>query len=667
MTSWLARNAPHRLSKDGLGLSYNKDAEPFDTRLIKSLTPGELLEFERLVADAKAETATAAKEQRKKWIEKRINEEIKKHPDATDDEKQKIRDTYRHAADHKILHADFVLHLITGETVTVGEVLANREKYHLQYIKDPLEPFGENSRARLHLLNAGRPYIWSFYQSARFTLSLTRKKLEIIAGERVNIVENLLRTAREDGGLFLRGGEIVSVTDTGEIKPLQTNALQFVCDDLVMFQKYDARSNALKPADCPFKYADGLAVAARLNGGLPDLKGIITHPTIDPKTGRIINRDGYDTGTGLLLRLDATDWPDISEKPDEKEILKAAETIFKPFAAFPFAAALDLGVFFCGAAYRINPGFTGNRTLDNDHRAHTRHRKTLLARCLARLIGLNFPAVFPGGGADETEIRKRLLSIFKSGARLVVMDNLSGTLNSDSLCAALTSPTFEDRILGASEIISAPTNTLFIATGNNIRPGGDLCRRTITARLDAGTEKPWTRTFDFNVLEYMDRHGQEMVTAALTILKGALESGFMVADSLGSFEDWNATTRTAVCYLQEIGFPVDDPALSIENSLNEDPETGKLSALLNAWASCFHAPATVADAIHTAGNVQTLFDALFEIAGEGRDTINARRLGRWIERNRDRIIDGMAFQKADLKTDGLNHWTVKKMGLMGFF
>ncbi len=660
---------------------YNRDAKPFDTRLIKSLTPAELLEYERLVAEAKAKTAQAAKEQRARWIENRISEKIKENPDATDDEKQKIKDTYRHAADHRILHADFVLHLLNGESVSrngesvsVAEILADREKFHLSYIKDPLEPNGENSRARLHLLNAGRPYIWSFYQSARFTLSQTRKKLEIRAGARVDRVENLLRTARDDGGLFLRGGEVVAVNEAGEITPLNTDALQYRCDGLVMFQKYDRRAKAYYPADCPRGDAQGLAIAAKMNDGLPNLRGIISHPTLDPKTGRIITRDGYDTGTGLLLRLDATDWPDISEKPDEKEILKAAESIFKPFAAFPFGAALDLGVFFAALLTALIRVLLETAPLFMITAPTPGTGKTLLARCLARLIGLNFPAVFPGGGADETEIRKRLLSIFRSGARLVVMDNLTGTLISDSLCAAVTSPTYNDRILGASEIISAPTNTLFMATGNNIRPGGDLCRRTITARLDAETEKPWQRTFDFNVLEYIDQHRPEMVTAALTILKGAYESGFKVADGLGSFEDWNATARNAVCYLQELSFPVDDPALSIEKSLDEDPETGKLSALLAAWFDVFgDAPKSTATCINTANEYDNLnfdtnggmmrdhpalFDACDEIAGE-RGNINIRRLSRWIERQRDRIIDGLAFQLSDLKTGGAKHWIVK--------
>lgn len=156
--------------------------------------------------------------------------------------------------------------------------------------------------------------------------------------------------------------------------------------------------------------------------------------------------------------------------------------------------------------------------------------------------------------------------------------------------------------------------------------------------------------------------------AALTVLKSTLESGFTVADGLGSFEDWNRTARAAVCYAESLGFPVADPALSIEASLTDDPETGKLRALLTVWEDVFgDTPTSAATAKATAETKQqysneptnpALFDACEEIAGE-RGFINVRRLSRWIERNRDRIIDGMAFELTEIRTYGLKHWTVK--------
>jgi hypothetical protein len=239
---------------------------------------------------------------------------------------------------------------------------------------------------------------------------------------------------------------------------------------------------------------------------------------------------------------------------------------------------------------------------------------------------------------------------------------------------ALTNPTFSDRVLGASNIVKAPTNSVMMATGNNIRPGGDLCRRTVIARLDTGLEKPWTRTFAENIIDRIDRERVTMVTAALTVLKGTLESGFTVADGLGSFEDWNRTARAAVCYAAKLGFDVADPAKSIEASLSDDPETGKLRALLTAWDEVFaDAPTSTAACISAANEYDNtdfsssgglnrrhpaLFDACDEIAGE-RGQVNIRRLSRWIERHRDRVIDAMTFQLSDVKTDGAKHWSVK--------
>ena len=655
---------------------YNKDAAPLDTGKIKNLTPAETLEYEKLVRQAKKDTRKAAQEQRERWIENCIEEKLAENPDATEDEIEQIRQTFTHAAKRKTLFADFVLHTLDGEPVTVAEVMENREDWHLKYIRDPLEPFGENSRARLHLITGGRPYIWSFYQQTRFTLTQTRKRLQIIKGARVEAVENLLDIAREDGGLFIRGGEIVAVSEAAEVTPLDIAALQYIFDGMVSFEKWDARSGEMVGADCPKTYADGANVAARLNGGLPKLTGIITHPTIDPKTGRIIYADGYDAETKLLLRLNGEDWPTVPDKPTVDETKKAVAALLDPFLSFPFAGPVDRGVYLAAILTAVIRGLLDKAPLFMITAPTPGTGKTLLSILLARIIGIKFPSMFPFGGLDEAEIRKRLLSIFRTGARLIILDNIraGSTLNSESLDMALTNPTFSDRVLGVSNYIKAPANALMIGTGNNIRPGGDTCRRTVTARLVTELEKPWTRTFDENIIDRIDRDRVKMITAALTVLKGTLESGFTVADGLGSFEDWNATARAAVCYAASLGFDVSDPAESIETSLSDDPETGKLRALLAAWFDVFgDAPTTVAACISAAelydntdfdtrGGMKRVYPALFdacdEIAGE-RGNVNPRRLGHWIIKNVDRIIDGKVFQKTDIKTDGVIHWRVK--------
>lgn len=647
---------------------YNENAPPLDTRTIKSLTAPEQIEYERLVTEAKAATKEEAAEKRNQWIERRIAEELAKHPNATDEEREAITATYKGAAKHRILHADFVLYDLDGEPFTVADALANPDAFDGRYIRDPLEPFGENSRARLHLKTTGRPYIWSFYQQCRFTLTRTREKIQITPGARVDTIERLLKITKLTGCIYYRGGEIVAVSDSGEVKPLDPPCLQFVLDGLVMFQKFDARTEALKPADCPKPYAEGLAAAARLYGGLPELKGIVTHPTIDIKTGRIIERDGFDVGTGLMLRLNGETWPHVPDRPDPDTVVRAVACLLDPFLYFPFAGPVDRGVYLSTLLTAVIRPLLDTAPAVMITAPTPGTGKTLLARCVSRMIGILYPTSFPGGARDEQEITKRLLSIFRTGAPVILWDNLTGTLQSESLCAALTLPTLTDRILGVSNIVTVPTNSMFVLTGNNIRPAGDLCRRTITARLDAGLEKPWKRTFDENILERIDRERPKMITAALTLLKATIEGEHTAADGLGSFEEWNATARAAVCYAAELGFDVADPALSIEASLEDDPETGKLRALLNAWFDAFgDTPTTAAAAITKAMERRefdrepahpALFDACEEVAGE-RGFVNVRRLSRWIERERDRIIDGFVFELTDVRTAGAKHWKVK--------
>ena len=50
--------------------------------------------------------------------------------------------------------------------------------------------------------------------------------------------------------------------------------------------------------------------------------------------------------------------------------------------------------------------------------------------------------------------------------------------------------------------------------------------------------------------------------------------------------------------------------------------------------------------------------ALNEIAGK-HGYVNTRRLGRWIERHRDQIVEGISFEKTKIRTGGGIHWRIK--------
>ena len=52
---------------------------------------------------------------------------------------------------------------------------------------------------------------------------------------------------------------------------------------------------------------------------------------------------------------------------------------------------------------------------------------------------------------DDEEERKRILTLAMEGDTLVLLDNITQPLGSPALDAALTSPTFKDRVLGKNQ------------------------------------------------------------------------------------------------------------------------------------------------------------------------------------------------------------------------
>ena len=68
---------------------------------------------------------------------------------------------------------------------------------------------------------------------------------------------------------------------------------------------------------------------------------------------------------------------------------------------------------------------------------------------------------------------------------------------------------------------SAPLYMTWYATGNNVMIGADTSRRVCHIRLESPVEKPEERT-DFrrpNLLAWVEAHRQELLAAALTILR----------------------------------------------------------------------------------------------------------------------------------------------------
>lgn len=652
---------------------FNNDALPLDTRTaLPDLNAPEEAEYKRLVDAAKVAAKPEAAKVRAEWIEARVAAGLAERGQSAGsypDEAAALRETYRAAGEHHVLYGDFILYPENGDPVTVGEVLDNPDRWHNQRFADPLEPgYGNDNRiAWSNLRAAGRPYLFSHaHGGQRYTLVRARQEIRIQPGERVAIINKALELIRLDGSTFDRGGELVQVGDDGAFQPLRLPEVLLLLDRIARWVKWSKTEKDWIPCNAPRDVAEGI-LAMRGSWGLPKLTAVITAPTMDPATGRIVVEEGLDAGTGLLLaRSSPEPWPNIPDRRNRATVKAALAVLTYPFTEFPFCSPLDLGVFLAALLTApIRPALpTAPATSLTAPVAGS--GKSLLARCLAHLGTDTAPAVM-AATENDAELRKRLLALGRSGARTLVLDNLTGTFSSDALCAWLTSEVFQDRVLGVSETVSVPTRMLVMLTGNNLTLRGDLCRRVLTCRIDPGVEAPWRRGFALDPAEYCREHRLEMVAAALTVIKAGITVGPKPTDRLASFEVWSDTIRRAVLLVRDRGLmDVEDPVESIAAAYESDPETCKLTALLTAWHAVFaDVPTTLADA---ASRVQFVADtedphhdlklALDEIAGEG-GRVNTRKLGHWLKRMSGRICSGLRFERGSLR-DGNLTWCVRQ-------
>jgi hypothetical protein len=85
--------------------------------------------------------------------------------------------------------------------------------------------------------------------------------------------------------------------------------------------------------------------------------------------------------------------------------------------------------------------------------------------------------------ATEEEWQKTLLALVIGGARLLLLDNLKGHLNSPSFEAYLTATKFSGRLLGLNKKFSGDADAVVLLTGNRLTVSPDLRRRCIFIEL----------------------------------------------------------------------------------------------------------------------------------------------------------------------------------------
>jgi hypothetical protein len=147
---------------------------------------------------------------------------------------------------------------------------------------------------------------------------------------------------------------------------------------------------------------------------------------------------------------------------------------------------------------------------------------------------------------NEAEWRKKITSALMTGRIFHLIDNVERPLQDASLSSLLTTPEWNDRLLGTNTQISIHGAALGIwcATGNNITLDGDMPRRCYHIRIDAKRANPFLRAPEEfkhpRLLKWVDQERPALLSALLTVCRAWFTRGRPTkgAPTLGSYEEW---------------------------------------------------------------------------------------------------------------------------------
>lgn len=270
--------------------------------------------------------------------------------------------------------------------------------------------------------------------------------------------------------------------------------------------------------------------------------------------------------------------------------------------------------------------------------------KTYIAQTIGIIASGHIPTLISQGKSDE-EDEKRISTVLIAGDPMVVVDNCERPISGDTLCGVLTNESWGARILGKSELARVPTNTMFMATGNNLVVAGDMARRILVCRLDPRMEHPEQAEYDFDPRTEAEEYRTEIVSAGLTILRAYIAPGRpKQSKPLGSFNQWNLV-RDAVIWLG-----LSDPAITVERNKVDDPWKSELSNLLELWLAALGekevglADIGILAETSRSPQISELHQALASMTRNGQ--FNTKSIGRLLRKHKDRIVGSRALRSA---------------------
>lgn len=457
--------------------------------------------------------------------------------------------------------------------------------------------------------------------------------------------------------IYVRGGLVKPVVDelpaahgarckVARLCEVDTDCLVDHLSRAASWVRYNVRKKEWTPTDPPHNIAKTI-LSRDGEWRFKRLAGVITTPTIRPN-GTILSEAGYDETTQLLL-MEPPTLPKLPDKPTRDDALRALKLLTDLLAEFPFVNDASRSA---ALSALITPVVRGGVPVAPLHTTTApvagSGKSYIIDLASAIATGERAPVIAAGRTEEETE--KRLGAALLNGQAIISIDNVNGELGGDLLCQMIERPIVSIRPLGSSKLAKIESRATVYATGNNIQMVGDMVRRVVLIQLDPNTERPELRNFDKRPFDMVIENRGRYIAAVLVIVCAYAAAGYPnLCKPLASFEDWSRVVRSALVWLGQA-----DPVETMNEAREDDPETSNLRALLVTWAEAmgkggktFSAGQVIAraDERNSFGERTNpdLYQALQDVADGGRGEISGKRLGRYLLRNKGRILDGLRF------------------------
>lgn len=473
--------------------------------------------------------------------------------------------------------------------------------------------------------------------------------------------------SRWDGDRLFRFGEVICERDGMKMIPLNREALDAIVVDTcqVVNRKFDMRTKKESFAKALIESRILGMVLARPKE-FSTLKKLSRVPFLRPD-GTICATPGYDQETQTFLELDdVLAGIEIPDTPSPQQVGWARQYLMEELLGdFPLHTESDRANALATLLTPFVRDLIPTSPLAVIDAKEAGSGKNLMADVISILTTGSAAQTLPYTTEPE-EQRKVITSAFRSGEAMLLFDE-AHQIEGPAFARALTSHSYQDRILGSSNIAEFPNNRTWISLGNQVQIKGDMARRVYRVRLEYQGASPESRDASQfrhpDLRQWATDNRRNLVIAALVLVRAWYAQGRPQAQlpfRMGSFERWQEILAGILGVAGVEGFLANVPSWRSESDFERKHQVAHLDWLAGQFGAREFTSAQVTEVLkrdRTAEHPDGMDDPFQENY--------ARRLGMAYSRLKDRILDGYKL----VRMDGAGHnnvikWAVHKVDIL---